>query len=45
MSKKIPPEAFEYYVSLGPARSYEALAGKYTVSKRPATVPLPARSS
>jgi len=32
--KKIPPDAFEYYLSLGPGRSYQAVAAKYEVSKR-----------
>ncbi|MGH9363380.1 MAG: hypothetical protein ACRD2T_15840 [Thermoanaerobaculia bacterium] len=32
--KRIPLEAFEYYVSLGPARSYQAVAEKYGVRKR-----------
>ena len=31
---KIPPEAFEYYVSLGPSRSYQAVADHYDVTKR-----------
>jgi hypothetical protein len=34
MSKKIPPDAFEFYMSLGPGRSYQAVAVKYAVSKR-----------
>jgi hypothetical protein len=37
MARKIPPDAFEHYVSLGPARSYEAVAAKYGVSKRSVT--------
>jgi ERCC4-type nuclease len=34
MAGKIPPDAFEYYVSLGQKRSYEAVAERYQVSKR-----------
>lgn len=34
MSRKIPPDAFELYMSLGPGRSYQAVAGKYGVTKR-----------
>lgn len=34
MAGKIPPEAFECYVGMGPKRSYEAVAEKYSVSKR-----------
>ena len=30
---RLPPEAFSYYVELGPDRSYEAVAQKYGVSK------------
>ncbi len=30
---KIPDEAFEFYVGLGPGRSYEAVATHYDVSK------------
>lgn len=37
MKRKIPPEAFTYYFSLGTARSYEAVATKYGVSKRAVT--------
>jgi hypothetical protein len=37
MSKKIPSEAFEFYVALGPARSYQAVSEKYAVSKRSVT--------
>jgi len=33
VKSRIPPEAFEHYVGLGPTRSYEALAKKYGVSK------------
>lgn len=34
---KIPPDAFQYYVSLGHARSYAAVAEKYHVTKRAVT--------
>ena len=34
MAGKIPDDAFNYYQSLGPARSYEAVAEKYDVSKK-----------
>lgn len=34
MNRKIPPEAFLHYVNLGPARSYEAVAEQYGVSRR-----------
>jgi hypothetical protein len=37
MNRKIPPEAFTYYVGLGTARSYDAVATKYGVSKRAVT--------
>lgn len=33
MNRKLPPEAFDYYLSLGLARSYQAVAEKYGVSK------------
>ena len=33
MKSRIPSDAFEYYVSLGAARSYEAVANKYDASK------------
>lgn len=32
--KKIPHDAFMYYFSLGPDRSYQSVADKYGVSKR-----------
>ena len=35
--KKIPPEAFDFYASLGPSRSYEAVAERFSVSKRSVT--------
>ena len=31
---KIPPDAFEFYVALGPDRSYQRVADHYDVSKR-----------
>jgi len=34
---KIPPDAFEYYVSLGLQRSYQAVADRYGASKRAVT--------
>ena len=34
MAGKIPPEAFDFYFSLGPSRSYEAVAKKYGVTKK-----------
>lgn len=34
MSRRIPPEAFQYYVGLGPGRSYQAVADHYAVSKQ-----------
>jgi hypothetical protein len=38
MSKrKIPQDAFEFYFSLGPQRSYEQVAGRYGVTKRAVT--------
>ncbi len=35
--RKIPPDAFDAYFSLGPRRSYETLAEKYGVTKRAVT--------
>ena len=35
--RKIPADAFEFYAALGPARSYQAVAEKYAVSKRSVT--------
>lgn len=37
MSSRIPDDAFSYYASLGPTRSYRAVARKYGVSKRAVT--------
>lgn len=34
MNKKIPADAFSFYVSLGPRRSYDAVAAKYGASRR-----------
>ena len=35
--KKLPPETFDFYFSLGPARSYQAVAEHYKLSKRSVT--------
>ena len=35
--RKIPHDAFEFYFSLGPERSYEKVAGRYGVTKRAVT--------
>jgi hypothetical protein len=37
VNRKIPPDAFTYYASLGPQRSYQAVATHYSVSKRAVT--------
>ena len=37
MARKIPTDAYEYYFSQGPSRSYEAVAEHYGVSKRAVT--------
>ncbi|MBK8172776.1 MAG: hypothetical protein IPK60_20900 [Sandaracinaceae bacterium] len=34
MNRRIPPDAFSFYFSLGPKRSFEAVAKKYEASKR-----------
>jgi len=34
MSGKIPDDAFDFYVAMGAARSYQAVADRYGVSKR-----------
>ena len=34
MSQRIPADAFDFYVGLGPTRSYQAVADRYGVSKR-----------
>ena len=35
--KKIPTDAFDFYFSLGPGRSYQSVADRYAVSKRAVT--------
>lgn len=37
MNRKIPPDAFTFYASLGPGRSYQQVAEHYQVSKRAVT--------
>ncbi len=37
MNRKLPDEAFEFYVNLGPDRSYEKVAEEYGISKRGVT--------
>ena len=37
MAKKLPTDAFDFYFSLGPQRSYQAVATKYGASKRAVT--------
>ena len=37
MANRIPPEAFDFYVALGPDRSYQKVADEYGVSKRAVT--------
>lgn len=37
MAKKLPIDAFDFYASLGPQRSYQAVADKFKVSKRAVT--------
>ena len=37
MKKKIPPEAFDHYFSLGTGRSYQLVADHYNVSRRAVT--------
>lgn len=37
MSGRIPSEAFEFYVGLGPDRSYQRVAAEFGVSKRAVT--------
>lgn len=34
MTSRLPPDAFQFYVSLGDDRSYSAVARRYDVSKR-----------
>ena len=37
MRRKLPPEAYAYYLSLGPSRSYASLAEHFGVNKRTVT--------
>jgi len=37
MTRRIPPDAFDYYASLGSTRSYQTVADHYGVSKRAVT--------
>lgn len=37
MANRIPPDAFHYYLGLGPERSYQSVANRYAVSKRAVT--------
>jgi len=37
VNRKIPTNAFEYYFSLGPGRSYQAVAAHYVVTKQAIT--------
>ena len=37
MTVKLGPEAFKFYVSMGPGRSYQGVADHYGVSKRAVT--------
>ena len=37
MNRKIPQDAFEFYHSMGPGRSYQAVADQYGVTKRAVT--------
>lgn len=37
MAKRIPPDALEFYLALGPERSYQRVADHYGVSKRAVT--------
>jgi transposase len=37
MNRKIPADAFGYYFSLGPGRSYQTVAAHYGVSKQAVT--------
>jgi hypothetical protein len=34
LNRKLPPDAFSFYFSLGPGRSYQEVAKKFEVSKR-----------
>lgn len=37
MNRKVPSNAFEFYFSLGPSRSYQAVADRYGVTKQAIT--------
>ena len=37
MKRKLPPDALDYYIALGPERSYEKVAKHFGVSKRSVT--------
>lgn len=37
MTRSLPDDAFTYYVSLGPSRSYSAVADRYGVNKKTVT--------
>lgn len=37
MAKRLPPDAFDFYLGLGTSRSYDAVAAHYGVSKRAVT--------
>jgi hypothetical protein len=37
VANKIPPDAFHFYLGLGPERSYQSVANRYAVSKRAVT--------
>lgn len=37
MTRKLPTDSFDVYVSLGPSRSYSAVAAKFGVTKRAVT--------
>jgi len=37
MVNRIPPDAFNFYASMGPERSYQAVADEYGVTKRAVT--------
>lgn len=37
MANRIPPDAFHFYLGLGPVRSYQAVGDRYGVSKRAVT--------
>jgi transposase-like protein len=37
VTRKLPPDAFDYYVGLGPGRSYVSVAQKFGVTKRAVT--------